>query len=115
MDVIAAEQQRRVRGPVSRHVYLQNLFVAVAGNAVLVTAAAGGQPQVAVDRRLHGPEQFVVCVGREARVTLRDGRVVEGKIAEPTENVVEIETEEGAVRVFFDDISRAQLVVKGIG
>ncbi len=67
------------------------------------------------ERRLHGPEQFVVCVGREARVTLRDGRVVEGKIAEPTENVVEIETEEGAVRVFFDDISRAQLVVKGIG
>jgi hypothetical protein len=59
MDVIAAEQQRRVRCPVSRHVYLQNLFVAVAGNAVLVTAAAGGQPQVAVDRRLHGPEPAV--------------------------------------------------------
>jgi hypothetical protein len=40
---------------------------------------------------------------------------VEGTIAEATENVVEIETEEGAVRVFLDDISKAQLVIRGIG
>ena len=67
------------------------------------------------ERRLHGSEQFVVCLGRDARIVLRDGRVVEGKIGEATEQVVEIETEEGAVRVFFDDISKAQLVVRGIG
>ncbi|MGH2758026.1 MAG: ribosome maturation factor RimP [Actinomycetota bacterium] len=65
------------------------------------------------ERRLHGSEQFVVCLGRDARVALRDGRVVEGKIAEATETVVEIETEEGAVRVFLDDIGKAQLVVAG--
>ncbi len=67
------------------------------------------------ERRLHGAEQFVVCLGRDARIVLRDGRVVEGKIAEASEKVVEIETEEGAVRVFLDDISKAQLVVKGVG
>ena len=66
------------------------------------------------ERRLEGPEQFGVCVGRDARVSLRDGRVVEGKIGEPRGNVVEIETEEGAVRIFFEDIARAQLVVRGI-
>lgn len=67
------------------------------------------------ERRLHGTEQFVVCLGRDARVALRDGRVVEGKIGEASEKVVEIETQEGPVRVFLDDISRAQLVVRGIG
>jgi ribosome maturation factor RimP len=68
------------------------------------------------ERRLDGHEQFGVCVGRDARITLRDGRVVEGKIGDPQSKgkVVEVETSDGAVRVFFDDIRSAQLVVKGI-
>lgn len=67
------------------------------------------------ERRLHGPEQFGVCLGRMVRATLRDGRVVEGKIEAVTEKVAEITTEEGGVRVFLDDIKKARLVVKGIG
>lgn len=66
------------------------------------------------ERKLAGPEQFGICVGRDARVVLRDGRAVEGKIAEPTERAVQIETENGAVRVLFADIARAQLVVRGM-
>jgi ribosome maturation factor RimP len=68
------------------------------------------------ERRLRGPEQFRVCVGRDARVALRDGRVVEGKISDgTTDNVVELETPDGAVRIFLQDIARAQLIVRGIG
>lgn len=67
------------------------------------------------ERRLDGREQFGICVGRDVRVSLRDGRVVEGKIAEPTKHAVEIETENGPVRVMFEDIARAQLVVGPIG
>jgi ribosome maturation factor RimP len=67
------------------------------------------------ERRLRGAEEFAVCVGRDARVTLRDGRVVEGKLGDATDKVIEIETDDGSVRVFFEDVARAQLVVKGIG
>jgi ribosome maturation factor RimP len=68
------------------------------------------------ERRLRTPEQFRVCVGRDARVSLRDGRVVEGKISDgTTDEVIEMETQEGAVRVFLEDVARAQLVVRGIG
>ena len=66
------------------------------------------------ERKLAGPEQFGICVGRDARVVLRDGRAVEGTIVEPTENAVQIETEDGVVRVLFEDIVRAQLVVRGM-
>ena len=66
------------------------------------------------ERRLRDREQFRVCVGRDARVTLRDGRVVEGKIAEPTDRAVEITTDDGSVRVLFDDITRAQLILRGV-
>jgi ribosome maturation factor RimP len=68
------------------------------------------------ERRLRTPEQFRVCVGRDARVSLRDSRVVVGKIADETsDEVIQLETQDGPVRVFFDDIARAQLVVLGIG
>ncbi len=65
------------------------------------------------ERKLDGPDQFGVCVGRDARLKLSDGRIVEGKISEAAERVVDIETEEGTVRVFFDDITQAHLVVRG--
>jgi ribosome maturation factor RimP len=84
---------------------------AVPGNAryVLELTSPGAE------RRLDGPEQFGVCVGRDARLTLSDGRVVEGKIVKTTEKVVELGTDEGAVRVFFDDIRSARLVIRSIG
>jgi len=66
------------------------------------------------ERQLAGPEQFGICVGRDVRVVLRDGRVVEGKIDEPTERAVQIDTEDGAVRMLFGDIAKAQLVVRGM-
>ncbi|HYZ91123.1 MAG TPA: hypothetical protein VFA34_01875 [Actinomycetota bacterium] len=64
------------------------------------------------ERKLQGAEQFAVCFGRDARVTLSDGRSVEGKIGELTDNVVEMETNDGAVRLFLDDIRTARLVIK---
>jgi ribosome maturation factor RimP len=68
------------------------------------------------ERRLNSPEQFRVCAGRDARVTLRDGRVVEGRISDSTtDDVIEIGTQDGVTRVFFEDVARAQLVVRGIG
>lgn len=65
------------------------------------------------ERPLEGADQFEICVGRDARVKLRDGRVVEGKIGGVTTDVVEISTSDGAVRVFLDDIARANLVLPG--
>src|SRR4051812_44680079 len=41
------------------HCHLEDSFVAVVGNAVLVAPAAGGQPQVAVDRGFDGPQPAV--------------------------------------------------------
>ncbi len=66
------------------------------------------------ERQLAGAEQFEICVGRDARISTRDGRVVEGKIGETTKRAVQIENEDGSVRVLFDDIARAQLVVRGM-
>jgi ribosome maturation factor RimP len=64
------------------------------------------------ERKLVTPEQFRVCVGRQALVVLRDGRTVEGPIAAVTDRSVEISGEEEGVRALFDDIAKAQLVVK---
>jgi ribosome maturation factor RimP len=60
------------------------------------------------ERKLSSPEQFSVCVGRQAKVTLADGRKVEGAITSVTESAVEID---GSTRVLFDDIAKARLVV----
>jgi ribosome maturation factor RimP len=68
------------------------------------------------ERRLQGAEQFRVCARRDARVTLRDGRVVEGKIDGASPEIVQLQTSDGAVRVFYADIARAQLIVpEGFG
>ena len=64
------------------------------------------------ERKLEAPDQFAVCVGRVAKLSLRDGRTVEGAIRAVTDNAVEIGDEEGGVRALFDDIARARLVVK---
>jgi ribosome maturation factor RimP len=68
------------------------------------------------ERKLEGAEQFRVCVGRVAKVTLSDGRTVEGTISDVTAHAVEIaeerEGQDGPVRMLFSDIVKAQLVVK---
>src|SRR5688572_29958977 len=64
------------------------------------------------ERKLKTPDQFQICIGRVARVSLRDGRTVEGEIAGVTERAVELKEGDATVRALFDDISRAQLVVK---
>ncbi len=64
------------------------------------------------ERKLEGAEQFRVCLGRVAKVTLSDGRGVEGTISDVTENAVQIDGEDGSVRALFSDIAKAQLVVK---
>lgn len=66
------------------------------------------------ERRLRTPEHFRVCRGRLARLTLSGGRpAVEGTIGDVSESGVEIETDEGMVRVSLDDVSRAQLRIPG--
>lgn len=67
------------------------------------------------ERSLEGHEQFAVCEGREARVTLRDGRVVEGTIEGSTELAVGIRSGDDLVRVQHADVARAKLVLRGIG
>ena len=64
------------------------------------------------ERKLEGAEQFRICVGRVAKVTLTDGRTIEGAISDVTEHAVEVEGEEGPVRALLSDIAKAQLVVK---
>ena len=64
------------------------------------------------ERKLEGAEQFRICLGRVAKVSLTDGRTVEGSISDVTEHAVEVEGEEGPVRALFSDIAKAQLVVK---
>jgi ribosome maturation factor RimP len=64
------------------------------------------------ERKLENPQQFEVCVGRVAKITLADGRSAEGPITAVTEHAVEVEGEDGAVRTLFTDIAKAQLVVK---
>jgi ribosome maturation factor RimP len=64
------------------------------------------------ERKLETPEQFRVCVGRVAKVALRDGRTLEGEIQGATDRAVEIGTKHESVRALFDDIARAHLVVK---
>ncbi len=64
------------------------------------------------ERKLTSPQHFEICVGRTARVVLNDGRTIEGPIAGVTERAVEISGEEETTRALFDDIARAQLVVK---
>ncbi len=76
------------------------------GRYVLEVSSPGAE------RKLEGAEQFRVCLGRVAKVTLSDGRTVEGTISDVTERAVEIDGEEGPVRALFPDIAKAQLVVK---
>ena len=64
------------------------------------------------ERKLESPDHFRICVGRVAKVVLRDGRTVEGEITATTERAVEITSGDSSVRALFDDIARAQLVVK---
>jgi ribosome maturation factor RimP len=64
------------------------------------------------ERKLAGAEQFRICLGRVAKVTLSDGRTVEGTISDVTEHAVQIDGEDGGVRALFSDIAKAQLVVK---
>jgi ribosome maturation factor RimP len=64
------------------------------------------------ERKLVTRDHFEICVGRVARVVLKDGRTIEGPIAGTTEHAIEISGEEETTRALFDDIARAQLVVK---
>jgi ribosome maturation factor RimP len=61
------------------------------------------------ERKLETPEQFAVCIDREAKVTLNDGRTVEGKITSVTDDTVAVE---GSAPVRFSEIAKARLVVK---
>jgi ribosome maturation factor RimP len=61
------------------------------------------------ERKLESAEQFAVCVDREAKISLSDGRTVEGKITSVTDDAVEID---GSAPVLFSDIAKARLVVK---
>ena len=81
----------------------------VSGNAsyVLETTSPGAE------RKLERPEQFRVCVGRQAKVVLKDGRTLEGEIAAVSERAVEVTSEgDQTVRALFEDVAKAQLVVK---
>lgn len=65
------------------------------------------------ERKLERPDQFRVCVGRQAKVVLKDGRTLEGEIAGVSERAVEIAAEgDETARALFDDIATARLVVK---
>jgi ribosome maturation factor RimP len=65
------------------------------------------------ERKLERPDHFRVCVGRRAKVVLKDGRTLEGEIADVSERAVEVATDgDETVRALFDDIAKAQLVVK---
>jgi ribosome maturation factor RimP len=64
------------------------------------------------ERQLESLDQFDVCVGRVAKLHMTDGRTIEGPIAGISDRSVDIGSAEETVRVLFDDISRAQLVVK---
>jgi ribosome maturation factor RimP len=64
------------------------------------------------ERRLETAEQYEVCTGRVARLSLTDGRTIEGPIAGVSARAVEIGGEEGTTRALFEDIAKAQLVVK---
>jgi ribosome maturation factor RimP len=64
------------------------------------------------ERKLERPDQYEVCVGRVAKVVLKDGRTIDGEIAGTTGRAVEIRSGDETVRALFDDIARAQLVVK---
>jgi ribosome maturation factor RimP len=64
------------------------------------------------ERKLERPDQFRVCVGRQAKVVMKDGRTLEGEIAGVSERAVEVATGDETARALFDDISDARLVVK---
>lgn len=64
------------------------------------------------ERKLQGAEQFRVCVGRVAKVTLSDGRTIEGPISNVTDDAVELDGEDGPVRALFSDVAKAQLIVR---
>lgn len=60
------------------------------------------------ERKLESPEQFAVCVGRVAKVSLKDGGAHEGVIKAVNGTDIEIE---GAGSIAFSDIARARMVV----
>jgi ribosome maturation factor RimP len=64
------------------------------------------------ERKLERPDQFRVCVGRQAKVVLKDGRTLEGEIAGVSERAVEVAAGDETARALFDDIADARLVVK---
>ena len=64
------------------------------------------------ERKLEGAEQFRICIGRAARVTLTDGRTIEGPISDVTDDAVKIDGEDGPVRALFSDVAKAQLIVR---
>jgi ribosome maturation factor RimP len=63
------------------------------------------------ERKLERPEQFRVCVGRQVKVVLRDGRTLEGEIAAVDDRAVEVATGPKTARALFDDIAKARLVM----
>jgi ribosome maturation factor RimP len=64
------------------------------------------------ERKLEGAEQFRVCLGRVAKITLCDGRSVEGVLRGVSQTSVEIDVGGDLVRALHGDIARARLVVK---
>ncbi len=67
------------------------------------------------ERKLEGAEQFRVCIGRRAKVTLSDGRTVVGTITEAGDRSVELDIDDVPTRVLIDDVKRAQLIIEGFG
>ena len=67
------------------------------------------------ERKVKGAEQFRICRGLVVRVRLQDGTQLDGVIGDGDDEAVEIQTEEGARRVRYDEMERAQLRVTEVG
>lgn len=64
------------------------------------------------ERRLRGREQFAICRGRPARVSLKDGRPpVEGVIGDVTDDAVTIVAGDDAIVVRYADVAQARLMI----
>jgi ribosome maturation factor RimP len=67
------------------------------------------------ERRLRTAQEFSLCAGRMARVTFKDGRnPLEGPIVDADEDGVAIESDQATVRIGYDEISQARLMVPGV-
>lgn len=60
------------------------------------------------ERKLESPEQFAVCVGRIAKISLNDGSSLEGEI----EGVDGTDIQIDGRTIAFGDVARARMVVK---